>query len=148
MGQIFRDNSSEKQFNSTWPLSGQHPPTFQRNKWHSSVWDSSKGLHKCRDFSRCRWSQLCQTSKSNQSWEILKGCCYTCALIYKPSKLLAKGKVMSLAKAFCLSKGNITFNDIQLLPRTLCVSFLYGTDSWMFTLIGLTPASRYTWPIM
>jgi hypothetical protein len=42
----------------------------------------------------------------------LKRGSYTCALIFKPSRLLAKGKVMSLAKAFCLNKGNITFDGI------------------------------------
>jgi hypothetical protein len=35
-----------------------------------------------------------------------------CFLILNPSRLLAKGKLMSLAKAFCLSKGNITFNGV------------------------------------
>jgi hypothetical protein len=37
---------------------------------------------------------------------------YVCALLFKPSRLLAKGKLMSLGKAFCLSKGNITFNSV------------------------------------
>jgi hypothetical protein len=42
----------------------------------------------------------------------LKRGSYTCALIFKPLRLLAKGKLKSLAKAFCLHKGNITFKDI------------------------------------
>jgi hypothetical protein len=37
---------------------------------------------------------------------------YACALIFNPSRLLAKGKLISLAKAFSLNKGNITFNCI------------------------------------
>jgi hypothetical protein len=40
-----------------------------------------------------------------------------CALIFKPFGLLAKGKLMSLVKAFCLNKGSITFNGIYLLLR-------------------------------
>jgi hypothetical protein len=38
-----------------------------------------------------------------------------CALIFKPSGLRAKGKLICLAKAFCLNKGNTTFNGIYLL---------------------------------
>jgi hypothetical protein len=37
-----------------------------------------------------------------------KECSYACALIVKPSRLLAKCKLMSFAKAFYLDKGNIT----------------------------------------
>jgi hypothetical protein len=44
--------------------------------------------------------------------DFLKKGSHVCALIFKPSRLLAKGKVMSLAKAFCLSKGSMTFNGI------------------------------------
>jgi hypothetical protein len=33
-------------------------------------------------------------------------------LVFKPSRLLAKGKLMSLAKVFYLNKGNITVNGV------------------------------------
>jgi hypothetical protein len=83
----------KKQFKRMQSLSGQCPQTSQRNKWHSAIQDSSKGLTN-EDFSRCRWSQLCQTSKSNQSQEIFltggRGF-YACAVIFKPSGLLEKG---------------------------------------------------------
>jgi hypothetical protein len=52
-----------------------------------------------RGFSSSRWSQLCQTSKSNLSQEILKRGSYAYAVIFKPSRLLTKGRIMSLAKA-------------------------------------------------
>jgi hypothetical protein len=65
-----------------------------------------------RGLSSSKWSQLCQTSKSNQSPEILKGGSYACVLIFKPSWLPAKGKLMVLAKAFCLNKDGITFDGI------------------------------------
>jgi hypothetical protein len=41
-----------------------------------------------------------------------------CSKIYA-SRPLVKGKLMSLAKAVCLSKDNMTFNGIQLLSGTL-----------------------------
>jgi hypothetical protein len=104
-------NCSEKQFKRMWPLSGQYPPASQ-NKRRSATRGSSKGLHKWGDFSRSRWSQLCQTSKSNHTQEILKWGSYTGAVIFKSSRLLAKGKLMSLAMVFCLNKGNITFSGI------------------------------------
>jgi hypothetical protein len=65
----------------------------------------------------------------------LKWGSYICVLICKPCRLLAKDKLRSLAKAFCLSKGNITSNGIYFLPRDNSESsFLYRTDSLMFTL--------------
>jgi hypothetical protein len=42
----------------------------------------------------------------------LKGGSYRCALIFKPSRLLIKGKLRTLAKAFCLSKSNLNFNGM------------------------------------
>jgi hypothetical protein len=37
---------------------------------------------------------------------------YLCALILKPSRRLAKGKLKPVAKLFCLRKHNINFNGI------------------------------------
>jgi hypothetical protein len=42
--------------------------------------------------------------------KVTKAGSYACALIFKPFRLLAKGKFMSLAKAFRLSKDNIKYN--------------------------------------
>jgi hypothetical protein len=56
---------------------------------------------------------------------------------------------MSLAKAFYLNKGNVTFNGVWLLLRDI-VSFL-SVQNWLidvYSLIGLTPGSWYTWPLM
>jgi hypothetical protein len=50
--------------------------------------------------------------KVTKAERFLKGGSYACALIFKPSGLLAKGKIMSLAKAFYLNKGNITVNGV------------------------------------
>jgi hypothetical protein len=52
--------------------SRKHPPT-QKNKWRSDTWNIFKGLHKWGDFSRCRWSQLCQTSKLTNTERFFKG---------------------------------------------------------------------------
>jgi hypothetical protein len=61
--------------------------------------------------SRSGWSQLCQTSKRNQSGEILKRglLCMWCLLL-KPSRLLVKGKLLPLAKASCLSRGDLSIS--------------------------------------
>jgi hypothetical protein len=107
-GKIFRGDCSEKQFKRTWSPRGQHPPNFSEEQ----VPFSYTRQFKWGDFSRFKWSKLCQTFKSNQSQEILKRGSYACDLIFKPSRLLAKGKFMSLAKVFCLNKGSITFNHI------------------------------------
>jgi hypothetical protein len=50
--------------------------------------------------------------KVTKTERFLKRGSYACALIFKSSSLLAKGKLMSLAKAFYLNRGNITFNGI------------------------------------
>jgi hypothetical protein len=50
--------------------------------------------------------------ESNKAETFKKGGSYVCALLFKPSMLLAKGKLMSLVWFYCLSKNNITFNGI------------------------------------
>jgi hypothetical protein len=47
--------------------------------------------------------------KVTKAKRFLKRGSYTCALIFKPSRLSEKGKLMSLAKDFYLNKGTITF---------------------------------------
>jgi hypothetical protein len=81
--------------NKTGKLAKSSEATVQRNSTEDY---SSKGLHKLEDFFRPRENQLCQTPKSNQSREILKRDSNTYALMFKPSRLLAKGKLMSLAR--------------------------------------------------
>jgi hypothetical protein len=48
--------------------------------------------------------------KVTKAKRFLKGSSYACVLIFKPSMLLTEGKLVSLPKAFCLNKVNVTFN--------------------------------------
>jgi hypothetical protein len=84
------------------PPSGQHPQLLKVQKDCTSEGTSPDpdGVSHARPL------------RVNKAKRFLKGNSYTCALIFKPSRLLAKSKLMSLAKVFCLSKDNITFNDI------------------------------------
>jgi hypothetical protein len=75
-----------------------------------------------------------RTPKVTKTEIFLKRSSYTSALMFQLSRPLVKGKLMSLAKAVCLSKDNMTFNGIQLLSGTLWVLILHKTDSLMFTL--------------
>jgi hypothetical protein len=87
-----------------WAVSIPQLLTSQRNKWFSTTLDNSKRLHKWGEFSRSRWSPWCQTCKSNQCWEIEKGFLHMCSHI-SAFKASARGKVMSVAKAFCFRKA-------------------------------------------
>jgi hypothetical protein len=51
--------------------------------------------------------------KVTKTKRVLKRGSYTYAVIFKPSKLLAKGTLMSLAEVLCLSKGNVTFSMVS-----------------------------------
>jgi hypothetical protein len=59
------------------------------------------------DLNGVNYSRPLKVTKAER---FLKGGSYACALIFKAYRFLAKGKLMSLAKACYLSKGNITFN--------------------------------------
>jgi hypothetical protein len=87
------------------------PPTSQRNKWHSATRDSSKGLTNEGTSPDADGTNYARTLKVTKAERFKKGA-LTHALIFKPSRLQTKGKVMSLAKAFCSNKGNITFNGV------------------------------------
>jgi hypothetical protein len=47
-----------------------------------------------------------------KSFFFFKGALTHVLLTFKPCRLLAKVKLMPLAKVFCLNKGNMTFNGI------------------------------------
>jgi hypothetical protein len=101
IARIFRDDCSEKQFKIPQLLRGtsgvQPPKTVQEACTNEDTSPGPDGVRHLKVTKVERWQ------KRNS---------FSCALIFKPSRLLAKGKLMSLTKAFCLSRGNITFSGI------------------------------------
>jgi hypothetical protein len=79
--------------------SGVQPPeTIQKDCTNEGTSPDPDGVN---------YSRLLKVTKAER---FLKRGPYACTLIFKPPRLLGKGKLTSLAKAFCLRKGNITFN--------------------------------------
>jgi hypothetical protein len=139
--------SSKMTIQRSWPPRGLCPPTLEEQMAFSHL-RQFKRTAQLRGLLQIQMESITQTSKSSQSWDILSRGSYTCALIFKPSRLLAKGKLISLAKAIFLSKGSITFNGMQLLLRdTVESSFCTELTHWyllsnwtdMYPLVCMTP---------
>jgi hypothetical protein len=95
-------NFSEKQ------VAFSQPETVQKDYTNDETSPDPDGVNYARPLKIAKVERI----KKKKKWGGGGGSSYTCALMFKPSRLSAKGELMALAKAFYLNKDNITFNGI------------------------------------